>query len=423
MTTVTTHDGPVFADPGFRRLFAAAAASRLGTSVGQLALPLAAVTALGAGPAEVGTLATASTLAFLLIGLPAGAWVDRVRRRPVMVTADLARAVLLGSVPLAWWAGALTLTQLYAVALLCGVATVFFDVADQSYLPHLVGPGRLTAANTALVSMDAANQLAGRGVGGLLVELLSAPVAIAVDALSFLWSALCLRSIRRPEPRPHPAGASLGRDIAEGVRLVARHPILRAFTAEGALTNLGIQVVQTMLPVLFVREPGLSPLWLGAFLGVGGAGSLLGSAAARRLGRRLGEGRLILLTSVGIVPFLPLVPMLDGGTGLWAAGAAWTVLTVKVGVSNVIKVSYRQRVTPDRLLGRVGATMRFLLTGALAIGAGVSGLVGELAGVRAALWVGVGVLAISCLPIVCSPLRALRDLPAGEQPARPHDAG
>ncbi|GII78945.1 MFS transporter [Sphaerisporangium rufum] len=406
--------GPVFTDAGFRRLFAAATASRLGTSIGQLALPLTAVAALGAGPGQVGVLATAGTLAFLLIGLPAGAWVDRVRRRPVMVAADLLRAVLLGSVPLAWWAGALTLNQLYAVALLCGAATVFFDVADQSYLPHLVGPGRLTAANTALVSMDAANQLAGRGVGGLLVELLSAPVAIAVDALSFIWSALCLRSIRRPEPPPGTARAGLGRDIAEGVRLVARHPVLRVFTAEGALTNLGCQIVMTMLPVLFLQEPGLSPLWLGAFLTAGGAGSLLGSAAARRLALRLGEGRLILLTSVGIVPFLPLLPLLDGGAGLWAAGAAWTALTVKVGVSNVIKVSYRQRVTPDRLLGRVGATMRFLLTGALAIGAAASGLVGELIGVRAALWAGAGVLAVSCLPIVCSPLRTSRDLPAGQ---------
>ncbi|MGV9775532.1 MFS transporter [Streptosporangium sp. NPDC003464] len=412
MTTTTTSHRPLFADADFRRLFAAAAASRLGTSIGYLALPLAAVTALRATPGEVGVLAMLSTLAFLLIGLPAGAWVDRMRRRPVMITADLVRAVLLGSVPVVWWLGALTLPHLYAVVLLCGAATVFFEVADQSYLPHLVGPERLMAANTALVSMDAANQLAGRGVGGYLIQLLSAPAAIAVDALSYLWSALCLRSIRRVEPRPEVrAEAGLGRDIAQGLRLVTGHPILRAIAVEGALTNLGIQIVQTMLPVLFVRELDLSPLWLGAFLTVGGIGVFLGSAGARRLGRRLGEGRTILLTSVAFVPSVPLIPLLDEGLWLWPSAAAWLVLTYKVGVGNVIKVSFRQRVTPDEMLGRVTATMRFLFTGALAIGAGVAGLVGDLVSVRAALWTGAAVLAVSWIPIMFSPLRSLRELP------------
>ncbi|MFF5210493.1 MFS transporter [Streptosporangium sp. NPDC000396] len=417
MTTMTTSRSQrsVFADSGFRRLFAAAVASRLGTSISYLAVPLAAVTALEATPGEVGVLAMLSTLAFLLIGLPAGAWVDRMRRRPVMVTADLVRAVLLGSVPVAWWLGALTLPHLYIVVLLCGVATVFFEIADQSYLPRLVEPGQLMAANGALVSMDAANQLAGRGVGGYLIQVLSAPVAIAVDAVSYLWSALCLRSIRRVEPLPEKGGVSLGRDIAEGLRLVTGHPILRAVAVEGTLANLGIQIIQAMLPILFVRELGLSPLWLGAFFTAGGVGVFLGSASARRLGQWLGEGRTVLLTSVAIVPFVPLIPLLDDGAGLWTAGVAWMTVTYKVGVGNVIKVSFRQRVTPDRLLGRVSATMRFLLSGALAVGAGVAGLVGELASVRAALWVGAAMLAVSWLPIMFSPLRTLRELPEDAQ--------
>ncbi|GGT01269.1 MFS transporter [Planobispora rosea] len=409
----------VFADPDFRRLFAAAAASKLGTSIGHLAVPLAAVTALAATPGQLGVLAMLSTLAFLLVGLPAGAWVDRMRRRPVMVAADLVRAALLASVPLAWWLGTLTFAHLCAVVLICGFATVFFDIADQSYLPHLVAPDRLTAANTALVSMDAANQLAGRGIGGLLIQLLSAPVAILADALSYLWSAVCLRGITRAEP-PIARGerTSLPREIGQGLRMVTGHPILRAIALEGALTNLAIQIVQTMLPLVFVRELGLSPVWLGVFLTAGGAGFLLGSAGAARLGRRFGESRLIWLSSVAIVPFAPLIPLLGTGPGLWLAGAGWMAVTYKVGVANVIKVSFRQRVTPGPLLGRVTATLRFMFTGALAIGAGAAGLIGEAAGTRAALWAGAAVLVVSFLPIMFSPLRTLRDLPGDEEGGR-----
>ncbi|MFB9883446.1 MFS transporter [Planobispora siamensis] len=406
----------VFADSDFRKLFAAATASRLGTSIGDLAVPLAAVTALAATPGELGLLAMLGTVAYLLIGLPAGAWVDRMRRRPVMVVTDLARAALLGSVPLAWWLDVLTFAHLCAVVLICGVATLFFELADQGYLPHLVGPDRLTAANTALVTMDAAENLAGRAIGGYLIQLLSAPVAIVLDALSYLGSALFLRGITRVEPRPERTGkTSMRRDIGEGVRMVAGHPILRAIAAEGALTNLAIQIIQTMLPLLFVRELGLSPLWLGVFLTMGGVGFMLGSASANRLGRRIGEGRAVWLTSVAIVPFTPLIPLLDAGAGLWLAGAGWMAVTWKVGVSNVIKVSFRQRITPGHLLGRVTATMRFLLTGALAAGAAAAGLIGELAGVRAALWAGAAVLAASFLPIMLSPLRTSRDLPEGEE--------
>ncbi|GAA3446998.1 MFS transporter [Planomonospora venezuelensis] len=414
----------VFADPDFRRLFAAAAMSRLGTSIGHLAVPLAAVTALAATPGELGVLAMLSTLAFLLIGLPAGVWVDRLRRRPVMVVADLVRAALLASVPLAWWLGALTFAHLCAVVLVCGFATVFFEIADQSYLPQLVGPDRLTAANTALVSMDAANQLAGRGIGGLLIQLLSAPAAILVDALSYLWSAVCLRGITRAEPPPaRGERTSLPREVGQGLGMVAGHPILRAIAVEGALTNLAIQIVQTVLPLVFVRELGLSPLWFGVFLTAGGVGFLLGSAGAARLGRRFGESRVVWLTSVAVVPFAPLIPLVDAGAGLWLAGAGWMAVTYKVGVANVIKVGFRQRVTPGRLLGRVTATMRFMFTGALAIGAGAAGLIGELAGTRAALWAGAAVLAVSFLPIMLSPLRTLRDLPdgAGGAPGTPED--
>lgn len=367
---------------------------------------------LDAGPGQVGLLAALSTLAFLLVGLPAGAWVDRLRRRRVQVAADLGRAALLGSVPLAWALDRLTLTQLYAVVLAAGVGTVFFDVAAQSYLPHVVGRPALVEANSRLAAVDAANQVAGRGVGGYLVQLVAAPAAVAVNALTHLCSAVLLLRISRPEPpvarRPD---AHLGREIAAGLRFVGRHPLLRPIAAAGALTNFSVQLSVTMLPVLFVRELGLSPGVLGLYLAGGGLGVLLGTTLARRIGRQLGFGRATWVVGLASAPVKLLIPLLDRGPMLWVAGAAWLLTTAQVGVNNVLQVSLRQRATPDALLGRMNATMRFLLTGAVATGAVAAGLLGELAGVRAALWVGAVGLALVWVPAYLSPLRTLRELP------------
>jgi MFS family permease len=391
----------------FRYLFAAAAVSRLGTSIGYVATPLIAVTALHASPGQVGLLATLATVAFLVIGLPAGAWTDRVRRRGVLVAADLARAALLASVPVAWWLDALTLGQLCVVVLLTGVGTVFFDVANQSYLPQVVGRPALLAANTRLVGMDAVNDIAGRGVAGYLVVLLSAPVALLLDAASYLVSAWCVTRIRHREelPAARPRGG-----IREGLRFVTTHPVLRAIAVGGALSNLGIVLVLTMLPVVLVDELGLGAGVLGLFLASGGVGMLAGSLLARRLAERFGAGRVLLLASAAIAPFGFGMPFVDHGPALWLAGAGWLVVTTKVGSDNVLNVSFRQQITPDELLGRVTATFRFLLTGALAVGAAGAGALGELAGPRSALLAGACALAVVWVPILFSPLRRMRDL-------------
>ncbi|MFH9349389.1 MFS transporter [Kitasatospora sp. NPDC017646] len=281
-------------NPGFRLLVGATAVSKLGTAVSSLAIPLTAVMALHSSAGQVGILATLSTLAFLLIGLPAGAWVDRIRKRPVMIAADLFRAVLFGSVPAAWLLGCLTIQQLYLVVLLAGAATVFFDVATLSQLPELVGRDQLTQANAHLVTVDALTQIGGRSAGGFLMALLSAPAAIVVDAVSYLWSAALLRRIRQAEPRPqHRHDTRLSGEIREGLRFVFGHPTLRAVALAGACTNLSIQLCQTMLPVLFARELGLSDGVIGLFFAVGGLGVFVGSVSARWLARRLGAGRVL----------------------------------------------------------------------------------------------------------------------------------
>ncbi|MCA1655136.1 MAG: MFS transporter [Pseudonocardiaceae bacterium] len=341
-------------------------------------------------------------------GLPAGAWTDRVRRRGVLITADLARAVMLSSVPLAWWLGVLHIGQLYVVVLLCGVGTVFFDVANQSYLPAVVGRPALLAANTRLVSMEAVNDIAGRGVAGYLVAALTAPAALLVDAGSFLVSAWCVTRVRHREDRSAAADRRLWSDIGEGVRFVGRHPVLRAIVVSGALSNLGIVLVLTMLPVVLVDELGLGAGVLGLFLASGGAGTLLGALVARPLAVRVGAGRVVLFASMSVVPFGFGMLLVD--RDLWLAGAGWVAVTAQVGINNVVNVSFRQQVTPDRLLGRMNATFRFLLMGMLAIGAAAAGALGQYVSPRAALLAGAVAIALVWVPILCSPLRRLREL-------------
>ncbi|MEU4700586.1 MFS transporter [Nonomuraea dietziae] len=406
---------------GFRTLFTASTLSQLGTNVGYIAVPLIAVSALGAGPGQVGALAMLSTVAFLVIGLPAGAWVDRLRHRRVLITADVARAALYASVPLAWWLDALTLQQLYLVVVLHGCATVFADIGSQSVLPQVVGRDRLVPANAAVMTLIALGNVAGRGAGGGLVQALSAPVAAACAAAGYLVSALRLMSLPRLPAPPSPGGRlPLRTQIAQGVRHVFGDRELRALALTASLNNLGSQIVNTMLPVLFVRELGLPAGALG-LLAVGGTGLLLGARCAGWAGRWLGHGRALALAGLCLAPAGLLLPFLDRGAGLWLAGAGYLLAMFKTGMDNVLGVSLRQRMTPDPLLGRMNATFRTLLTGALAAGAAISGLIGELAGVRVTLWVGACVLATAFLPVFLSPLRTRHDLP--EQRSEPPTSG
>ncbi|MEU1225674.1 MFS transporter [Streptomyces sp. NPDC005828] len=453
----------------FRVLFSASVLSTLGTNVTYVAVPLVAVLALDAGPGQVGLLASLSTAAFLLIGLPAGAWVDRMRHRTVLITADLLRAALFAWIPVAWWFDVLTFAGLCAVVLLSGAATVLFDVASQSVLPQLVGPSALIPANSALVSLMAAGNVAGRGAGGALVQLLGAPLAVVCAAAGHLGSALRLlrmgrgdgRTTERPAhaatpephtaaseshepapepyepapepyeptsepyeavpeareavPEPHAAagrGPSLRAQIAEGLRHVLGHAELRAIAVGGAVGNLGTVMVNTMLPVVFTRELGLSAGALGLFWAAGGVGLFLGARLARPLADRFGHGRGLVLAGLWLSPAGLLVPLMDRGVGLWAAVAGWVAFAVRTGTANVLGVSLRQRLTPADLLGRMNATFRFLLTGSMAVAAALAGAIGAQYSPRAALWAGGALICLSCLPTLLSPLRGRRDLPA-----------
>jgi predicted MFS family arabinose efflux permease len=248
------------------------------------------------------------------------------------------------------------------------------------------------------------------------VQLLTAPIAIAVNAVTFLWSALCLSRIRTVEPVPvRKPDRRLWGEVKEGIRFVFANPMLRPLALTGAVNNLSVQISVVMFPVLFVRELGFSPGTLGLFLATGGVGVFIGSNIARRVGDRFGYGRAMWTVGLATVPVKLVIPFLDRGILLWLAALGWLLTTVQVGVNNVLQVSMRQRVTPDALLGRMNATMRFLLFGALSLGSAIAGVVGEYASVRAALWVGVIGLSLVWVPVFFSRLRGMRQLPDWHQ--------
>jgi MFS family permease len=398
-------------DQNFRRLFVAAAVSNIGTPVSNIAIPIVAVSALHASSGQIGILGAMSTIAFLLIGLPAGVWVDRLRRRPVMIATDLMRAALLVSLPVALWLDRLSLIHLYAAVLLAGACTVFFDVASQSLLPQIVTRGQLTNANTGLVAMYGVSAIFGRSAGGLIIQILTAPAAIALDAVSFLWSALCIWRIRHFEPVTRNGNkVHIGQEIREGVRFVFSNPFLRAIAMNGALDNLAVTMNITLLPVLFVRELHLPAGMFGLYMAMGSLGVFIGARCASRIGHWIGEAREAWVLGLALTPVYFLLPLIDRGLWQWLAATAFLLTTLRAGVNNVILVSFRQRITPDHLLGRMTGTIRFLFYGATATGAMLAGLIGQLTSVRTVLWISAMGLTVSWLPIFFSPLRHVRSL-------------
>jgi MFS family permease len=396
----------------FRQLFVADTISQLGTQVSMLALPLVAVLALKASNFEVGMLAACETLAFALVGLPTGAWVDRMRRRNVLIGGDLGRAIVLGSVPLAWAMGVLTMPQLFAVAIVAGVLTVFFDVAYQSYLPHLVGRDNLVEGNAKLEAVRAVNQIGGPTVAGVLIQALTAPVAVAVDAVSFLGSALFVGLIRKREERPVRApDAHLGREIAEGLRFVLGNRLLRSIAACTGSSNLFSGIGFAMIIVLLARDLGLSAGTVGLFFSAAVAGSLPGALLAGRVTRWLGQGRTIWISMAVTAPFGLLMPLAQRGWLLWLAAFGSAVWSFGGVIYNIAQVSFRQGLTPEALLGRMNATMRFLVWGTLPLGGFLGGVLGQAFGARTAVWIGAIGGSLAFLPVLLSPLRTMRDLP------------
>jgi MFS family permease len=404
----------------FALLWAGQGVSQVGSAITPVALPLLALAALDASAADLGLLTAAGYAAWIFVGLPAGALLDRVRRRPVLIAADLGRALALASVPVAAAAGVLTLAQLYVVALVTGVLSVVFEVGWTAYLPAVVPRERLADGNARLSVTASAAHLVGPGAGGVLVQLLGAGLAVLADAASFLVSAVSLGAIRSREPRPpRAADRHLGREIGEGLRHVFTHPLLRAFAGAAAVANLGFAAVQALTVVFLVRDLGQPPGTVGLLMGLGTVGGIVGGVLAPRLLRRLGSARGIVVATAATLPFGLLVPLAGRGAGLAWFVAGQVVVMAGIIVFNVGVATAIQSLVPSRLLGRANASFRLLTRGALPVGAVLGGLLGEAYGARWALGAAYALNLFAVAPLLLSPLRRLRDLPA---PAEPADA-
>ena len=397
----------------FRLLWGGETVSELGSQVSLLAIPLLAVRTLHATTFEMGLLTAASTAAFLVVGLPAGVWVDRMRRRRVMVVADLGRMLALGSVPVAYALGGLTLAHLFVVTLASGILTVFFDVAYQSYLPALVGREHLVEGNAKLTGSAQVAAVAGPSVAGGLVQAIGSSAAVAADAVSFLASAAAVTAIRSPEPKPQvPQGGhpKLVHDIGEGLRFVFGNALLRAIAATTATSNLFSGVVAAVEIVFLVREVHASPGVIGLLFSMGGIGGVLGAFVAGPMARRFGGVRATIIGIGGNVGAL-LIPLTMPGVGLLFFGFGTFAIGFSAVVYNINQVSFRQRLCPDRLLGRMNATMRFVVWGVLPIGALIGGVLGSVLGLRPTLWIGAAGEALAGVWLLASPLRSMRDFP------------
>ena len=398
----------------FMKLWMGQTVSLLGSQVTLLALPLAAIFLFKASAFQVGLLSTVEFLPFLLFGLPVGVWVDRLPRRPILVVADIGRFLAIGSVPVVYWLGALRLGQLYAVGFLSGTFTVFFDVAYGSYLPSLVERDRLMESNSKLEISRSGAQLAGPGLAGLLVQAFKAPAALLADSLSYLVSVVSLLWIRVQEAPPAPReaqAASMRRQIGEGLRYVLGNNLLRPLAACTATLNLFSMMAQAVLILFAVRDLELSPGAIGAILTAGNVGFLVGAFIAERIARRVGVGRAVIGGAILVASGLLFVPAATASTAAPLLIAYGVVATFGGVIYNVNVRSLAQSITPHRMLGRMIATMRFVVWGTIPLGAFVGGVLGSKLGLRPTLWIAAigGLLAF--VPPLLSPVRRLIAIP------------
>jgi predicted MFS family arabinose efflux permease len=411
----------LWANSDFVKLWAGQTVSKFGTHISGAAMAATAVLVLQATPAQMGFLGLFAGLPVLVISLLAGVWIDRLRRKPILIVADLGRAFILLSIPLAALTGRLSMSQLYVVAGLVGVLTLFYNVADQSFLPAVVTRDKLVEANARIGASDALAEIAGPSLAGILVQWLSAPYAIFVDGSSYLFSAASLGMIRASEPLPvSQARPHVWHEMADGLRIVTRHPILRALMATTATHRFFGSFIGTIYWLFLVRDLGLPPAIVGLSIGIGGVGAFLGTLVAERFARRFGVGRTI-IGSLIIVPLwsgLLLLPLATWSVSVVSGvffvmqlmgDIFWSVFFINV-------VSLRQGLIPTHILGRASASLDFVGEGAGPIGALVAGVVATAIGAGATWLVGAAGILAGSLWLIFSPVRRLNVLPSDQTP-------
>jgi MFS family permease len=405
--------------PDFLKLWAGETVSVFGSFIGGTALQFTAVLTLHATPVQMAVLVAMSQAPALAAGLLAGVWIDRLRRRPILIAADIGRAALLMSIPLAYAAGALRIEQLYAVAFLTGTLTIWFDVAYQSYLPSLVKREDLVEGNSKLSGSASVAEFSGFSLAGWMVQVLGGPVAILIDALSFVWSALFLGAIRAPEAAPSPAHArlSMRAEIVEGMREVRHHPILRAVATAQVLRDVSNGVFSALILLYITNDVGLGPGVQGLIFAVGGVTALLGAMVAGRASRRLGVGPALIVAGLATSLGSFLVPLAQGPVVIAVAllVANQLITDPAWAVYEITEVSLRQAITPERLIGRVSASIRVAGLAAVLVGSVGGGVLGQVIGLRETLTLAVCCGLLGTLVLARSPVRRLKDTPPAHE--------
>lgn len=419
---MTRRPAPVAALPlrrnrDFSLLWFGEGVSVLGNATTSVLLPLLAVVAFDAGPGWMGILTAAAWVPWLLIGLPAGAWVDRLPARRVMVASDVVAAAVLASIPVAWALGHLTLTHVVLAALGNGACTVFFRAAYPALVRQVAPPERQEQAFARLFGTESAMQVAGPGVGGLLAQLGSAVLGLLVDGLSFLVSAVCLAMLKltpsptSPTDAGRPAPTSLWTSIREGVDYIRRDRVLRFFTVMGGASNFGLTGYGALLVLFLVRDLGMSPATVGFAMATGSIGGFLGAALATRVSTRFGSARAVLWLQVLAGPTALLVPLATPGAGAAYLVAGQLLVGTGVVAGNVIRGAWRNRYVPEAMLARQVTTAQFVNFGTMPVAGLTAGFLGTQVGLRPTIALMAAVHALACLSMFWSPLRGLRDMP------------
>jgi MFS family permease len=411
---------PLWRQRNFMLLWTGQTISMTGSAVTTVALPLVAIAVLGASAVEVGLLTAATYAAFLFVALPAGAAVDRLPKRKIMIWCDSLRLVIIGSVPVAAGLHRLTLGQLYAVALAAGVCAVFFDISQQTYVSSLVDPADLTEGFGKLGASASFAEVSGRGLAAGLIAVIGAARAITADALSYAASVTCLLLIRGNEPRPERKATGAGqlrRDIVEGLIFIAHHPVLRKTTACSATANLFIAMGISLNLLFLVRILHVSPALAGLYTALGSVGGVVGGVLAASIGRRVGSARIIWFSRLVLGAPSLVLPLAEPGwrIGLFVLGEG--VAAFSCAIFAVSQLAFRQLVCLPELRGRMNAASRWITWGPLPFGAFLGGILGSTIGIRSSIWIAyVGLWAAGFI-VFFSPLRHARDvsdLPTGE---------
>lgn len=399
----------------FRLFWVGETTSALGNSLATLLLPLIATLELGSSAFEVSLVVGSVWVPWIFLGLPAGAWVDRLPLRPIMIMCDVASAVLFASVPVVWWLDMLTLPYLLLVGLLTGAASVFFSTAFHVYMPLVLTPEKLLSGNAKLQGAESFVQVAGPGLAGPLAKLMGSVTSLLVNAVTFVVSAVCLLLIRGgvSEREPgDPDPGSLRQQILAGLRFVVHDPYLRPLVTYGALNNLMLMGYEAIQVPYLVRTLNASPVAVGLLVACASVGGVLASVLVTPVTKRFGSSRGLFIIIVSTVPFGLLIPLAGSGARLALFGLGVLVPVIGVIAFNVVLNAFRQTYCPPRLLGRVVSTTMVVNLGALPIGAVIGGSLGSLVGLRATMWIMTVGLVLVTSVLLASPMRRIRDLPA-----------